>query len=104
MALTEAEKLNIAKILRVTYIDVNDQITNLGSTYITAAVETQIQAELTRWETAGVNFTAIEPKEANFGAKIDPNSAKADIRANLAALLYMTDMIAASSQSRLTRG
>lgn len=90
--LTEAEKLDIAMILGVTYIDVNDKVTNLGDNYITAAVETKIRTELTRWTTAGVDFVKVHPREKNFGAEIDPEREKLDIKKRLAALLYFTNL------------
>lgn len=104
MALTEAQKLSVAEILRVTVIDINDQITWLGDTYATSAWQTKVEAELTRWDTAGVNFTAVEPKEANFGARIDPTDAKNDIRSNLASLFQRDDWRAASASNRTVRG
>lgn len=92
MALTEANKLDLAKILGVDYITVNDQITNLGTTYITAQVETNLLAEIARWNAgAGSDFVSIEPNTANYGARIDPSFEREDIRRNIANLLYLTD-------------
>ena len=93
MAFTETETLNIAKILNVTYIDVIDQIFNLGTAYITAAVETQVRAELTRWETAGANFVKVHPRERNYGVEINSENEKDDIRRNIATLLLMTEIV-----------
>lgn len=104
MALTEAEKLDVSMILGVTYVDVNDKITNLGATYITAEVETKIREELTRWETAGIDFVSVEPKEANFGARISPGLAKADIRSRLASLLYFNTLAFGADYGRSLRG
>lgn len=101
MALSENEKLTIAKILRTNYVVVNDQITNLGATYITATVETAIRDELTRWETAGVDFVDVDPNERNFGARIRADRAKNDIRSNLANLLYLDKL--ANTSGRLQR-
>ena len=91
MALTEAQTLTIAEVLGVSVVDINDQITWLGATYATAAWQTAVEAELTRWTPASTNFVATEPKEKNFGARIDPNSEKNDIRANLAILFQRPD-------------
>jgi hypothetical protein len=103
MALTETEKLKLAQILGVNYIEVNDQIFNLGSSYITPEVETLLRAELTRWNAgAGNEFVSVEPNTANYGAKIDPDLEKADIRKNIANLLYLKNY--SSGQVRLVRG
>jgi hypothetical protein len=94
MALTEANKLKLAQILGVDYITVNDQIFNLGATYITAEVETLLLAQITRWDAgAGTDFVAIEPNTANYGARINPEAEKDDIRKNIANLLYLTDYL-----------
>ena len=88
MALTESQKLKCARILGVTYIEVNDKITNLGTNYITAQVESDIQTELDRWDEVYEKFTVITPNVANSGASVDPERRKADIRKNLSLLLY----------------
>lgn len=105
MALTEANKISIAQILGITVAEVSLQEANLG-VYLTAGMITAIQAEITRWVTAGINFTAIEPKEKNFGARIDPNAAKADIRRNIAVLLERPDWAqsVSNNQVELIRG
>lgn len=104
MALTEAQTLTIAEVLGVSVVDINDQITWLGATYATAAWQTRVELQLSRWTTAGVNFVAIEPKEKNFGARIDPSSEKNDIRANLATLFQRSDWKYAGSGTRTVRG
>lgn len=105
VTLTEAEKLNIAKILNTDFVTINDQIFNLGTAYITPAVETAIRAELTRWSSgAGSEFVTVEPNTANFGARINPELEKADIRRNLANLLYLNDLLDSSTSIRLVRG
>jgi hypothetical protein len=103
VALTEAQILKCARILGVTYIDVNDKITNLGTNYITAQVQTDIAAELLRWDTAGIDFVSIEPQEKNFGARIDPEKQKNDIRKNLATLLYFTELRFSSTWGHASR-
>lgn len=104
MALSETQKLKLAQILAVDYITVNDQIFNLGATYITAAVETLLLEQIDRWDAGvGSDFVSIEPNTANYGAKIDPNMEKADIRRNIANLLYLTDL-SGGGQTVLLRG
>lgn len=99
ITLTEAEKLDIVKVLTtpgrvVTYGEVNDQISYLGEELITAAVETDIRALLTEWTTDGVNrdTTRIHPNTRNFGAEINPDQLKNLIRVEMASLLAMTDL------------
>lgn len=103
MALTETQKLTIATILSVPVYDITYQISYLGATYATAAWETLVLAELTRWETAGVNFTNIEPNLKNFGAKISYAAAQNDIKGNLATLFQRADW-GGSQSGRLQRG
>lgn len=105
MALTEANKLKLAQILGTDYVTVNDQIFNLGTDYITAEVETLLLAEIDRWDAgAGTDFVTVEPNTANYGARIDPDLLRADIRRNVANLLYLTDMFNSSGQMQLVRG
>lgn len=92
MALTEVQKLKLAQILGVNYIEVNDQIFNLGSAWITPAVESLLLEQIDRWEAGvGSDFVSIEPNTANYGARIDPNIEKNDIRRKIANLLYLDD-------------
>lgn len=93
MALTEANKLKLAQILGVDYITVNDQIFNLGTEYITAEVESLLLAEIDRWDAgAGNDFVVITATSTNYGANIDPSQERADIRRNVANLLYLTEL------------
>lgn len=92
MALTESTKLKLAQILGMDYITVNDQIFNLGSVYITPAVEDLLQEQIDRWDAGvGTDFVSIEPNTANYGARIEPELEKKDIRRNIANLLYLTE-------------
>ena len=103
VTLTESEKLKCAQILGVDYIEVNDQVFNLGDAWITASVETEIRAQIARWDAGvGTDFVSVEPNTANFGARINPELEKADIRRNIANLLYLRDY--AGTQVRLVRG
>lgn len=103
VTLTESEKLKCAQILGVDYIKVNDQIFNLGDEWITPSVETEVRAQIARWDAgAGSNFVSVEPNTANFGARIDPELEKADIKRNIANLLYLTDLT--PNAIRLVRG
>lgn len=89
MALSEVNKLHISKIIGVSPRDLDIHIASLGG-YLTAEVETQVIAEITRWTTgAGSDFTKVHPRERNFGAEINPSDAKADIRKNIMTLLLI---------------
>lgn len=102
MALTEQQKLKLAGILGVDYIEVNDQIFNLGSAWITPAVEAELLAQIDRWEAGiGTNFVKVRPDSSNKGVDIDPEREKADIRRRIANLLYLKGR---ASGVRLARG
>ena len=106
MALTEAQKLNVGKILGIKSYVLDAQLAYYA-TYITAAVETQVAVELARWDTAGIDFVSVEPREANFGARINPEQTKNDIRKNLATLLYCQELVnggIGSNQMQTVRG
>lgn len=101
MALSEANQIKVSQILNVTMSQLEYQLTLL-STDFTAAVQSAIEAQITLWDAgAATNFTAIEPKERNFGAKINPNDARNSIRSAIAVLLERPDW--AVSGSRLVR-
>lgn len=104
MALTESQQLTVAQIVQVPVTQVEYQISLLGDTYATADWETAVEAQLTRWTTAGVDFVSIEPKEKNFGAKINPENEKNDIRSNLAILFQRSDWANAAGTVRTVRG
>jgi type II secretory pathway component GspD/PulD (secretin) len=110
VTLTEAEKLDIAKILTtpgkiITYIDVNDQVTNLGEAYITAAVETDIRALITEWGTISRTPFSVEPKDRNFGVRVNSEAGRDGIRQEMASLLYFTNLsFGGQGWARSTRG
>lgn len=97
MALTETQILKIARILNtpgqpVTYVDVYDNVTYYWATHITAQVETDVAAELVRWNAVADSFDDFAPTESNQGLVSRINREKNDIRSNLATLLYMTSL------------
>lgn len=97
MAFTAEQKISICKILGVNGMDLDVRL-SYYATYITAAVETAVIAEIARWTAgAGTDFVAVEPKEKNFGARIDPELEKTDIRKNLGLMLYCSDLIGSSN-------
>lgn len=105
MTLTEAEKLDIAKVLEVTYQTVNDQLTDLGDTWITSAVEADIRELITEWETARDEHQSIEPKDRNFGVRYDPAAKRRRIQQEMANLIYLKlENTGSRSWGRSTRG
>lgn len=104
MAFTEDEKLRIAELLQTDYVAVNDQIFNLGAAYITAAVEAQVREYLDEWFEggAGSDTTVVEPNDKNFGARIDPEKRRAQIRLAVSGKLYLKPPM--SGGIRLVRG
>ena len=103
MALSEANQNKVCQILQVTPSDLEYQLTLL-STDFTAQRQTDVEAQITLWDAgAATNFTSIEPKERNFGARINPNDSRNSIRRNIAVLLERPDWAASMSGSRLVR-
>lgn len=91
MTITEAEELQIAKYLDKTYSEVHEKLTYLNTLNgVTAALETKIRAELTRWtdNNLDTDFTRVEGNLKNFGANINPDDLRASIRKALANYLY----------------
>ena len=105
MAFTESQKLKICRIMGVNIVDLQYLLT-YNASQITSTVESDVIAELTRWDTAGADFVKLEPTESNKGVKLDSSSEKADIRKNIAVMLLMQDYLNAASgvQGRLVRG
>ena len=95
MALTEANINKVAKIFLIPPYQVSDQITLLNTATIprfTTQVETDVVALIARWDTGiGTEQTQIHPNVRNFGAKINPNAARDQIRGELAALFDRED-------------
>jgi hypothetical protein len=67
---------------------------------ISEADKTKVLAKITEWETAGAKFTAIEPNVRNFGAKINPDNQKNQIRSQIASLLYAKHLLENFSSSQ----
>jgi hypothetical protein len=95
MALTEAQKLIISKILRITPTILNLQIDALE---ISAELETAIEEQIDLWQDgAGAKFARVHPNVKNFGAEVNPDDLKSDIRNNIANYLERPDWSGASS-------
>jgi hypothetical protein len=89
MAFSDSQKLSIARIVGITPTLLDAQLVSLGDT-LTAAVETAVIAEITRWSEVADDFVEIEPNAANYGVRIRPTLVKADIVRNILFLLEMT--------------
>jgi hypothetical protein len=100
MALTETQKLKLAEILDVTYIEVFDKIAYLDPVYFTAAVETLLIADIALWETAKTEFASFSPTESNKGFKLNHEAKKNQIRRSVAKKLYFENL----GGNRLIRG
>lgn len=102
MAFTAEEIIGITKITGIT----GDYLTETALTArfdyysqeLTDDVLEAVRTLIEEWETTGSNFVAIEPKESNFGARINPNAAKNEIRKSIATLLYLNEFSFGSSQ------
>lgn len=99
MAFTESQKLSICKIVGIDIINLQERL-NYYVAYITAEVETQVAAELARWDTAGTQFVRLRAKESNKGVETSSDDAKNDIRKNIATLLFLADYINAVSAAQ----
>lgn len=108
MAFTSAQKNKICKILRIELPILENQL-SLETEDITAQTETDVIAELTRWDAgAGTSFVKVHPCERNYGVETNSEKEKDDIRQNIATLLLLTDYVnernAFGGAQRITRG
>lgn len=107
MAFEASEKRSISKILGANAIELDAHLAYHASR-IDEGVETDVRAEIERWNSGiGTKFVTVEPNTKNFGAKIDPEAAKQDIRQNIKVLLCMdlADGTAGASDSfEIARG
>jgi hypothetical protein len=94
MSFLPAQQLSICKILGINKVKLTAQLTYFAPD-ITSEIEAAVQDEIDRWDSGiGAKFTRVEPNSANFGARIDPDLAKEDVRQNIANLLFfdMSDL------------
>jgi hypothetical protein len=83
---------------------IEEQIDYLD-TRLSSDVQTAIEAQITLWDAgAATNFTNIDPREKNFGARINAGSARSSIRQQIAILLERPDWAQNGSGTRLQRG
>lgn len=77
MAFTAAQLLTIGEILELTPLEIANHFDVFP---YDSDTETYVETELTAWTTARSNFVSIEPKDRNFGARINPNSDRSAIK------------------------
>lgn len=99
MSLSAGQQISICKILPdVTPMMLEAQLVFLGAR-MTAEIETAIAEEIARWAAgSGAKFTNVHPNAKNFGAEINPEREKDDIRSNIAKLLEMPAWASGSSE------
>jgi hypothetical protein len=104
MALSDANEVKVCQILQVTPMQLDSQLEWLGTGF-TSTMQTAVEAQITLWDAgAATNFTNIDPKEKNFGARINAGSARSAIRERIAILLERPDWAQNGSGTRLQRG
>lgn len=91
MAFSATEKSSICKILGVARFWLNTHLASFA-TYISSDDEDAVRDELDRWDAgAGADFVAVEANNANFGAVIDPELERNDIRRNIRSILSISE-------------
>ena len=102
---SEAQVTDLAEILETNSINLAERL-NLYASSITESDKTKVLAKVATWQaSAGDNFTSIRPKEANFGAEINPDKQKNQIKRQIAALILCDDLVSSGGMGgRLVRG
>ncbi|CAN5508462.1 hypothetical protein BH10ACI2_BH10ACI2_04290 [soil metagenome] len=87
MAFEASDKRKICRIVGVNAVELDAQLVYWG-THIDSGVEQDVLAEIERWEGGiGTKFVSVSPNPKNFGAKIDPEEKKRDVRDNIRVML-----------------
>lgn len=102
---TEVQRIAIVEILEINRASLESQIVFLGSR-VTQAVIDRVQVLTTSWNGGiGSKFVKIRPNTRNFGAEIDPDAAREQIRTSIANLLEFPDWGSSAHQfTYLERG
>lgn len=89
---TASQVTDLCEILEV---DSNFLTNHLSyhASIISDSDKTKVLSKIDEWATAGADFTAIEPNVRNFGAKINPDSQKNQIRSQIASLLHAKHLL-----------
>lgn len=102
MAFTESELNKLVMVLQIQRVQL-DYVLRANESLITAEVETDVRAQLVKWDAASADYTRFTPTESNRGFNLNAGDAKNDIRQNIALLLGMDLNALGSGQSRLVR-
>lgn len=102
MAFTEDQKLDIGGVLRIDQIKLQQQL-DAYATYITPAVEAKVISLLADYAAVSDNYVKFTPTESNEGFNLNPGDQKADIRNEIAKLLFFDLTDIGSGQNRLVR-
>lgn len=88
--ISETTKKSIAEKLRADVVLLDVHLITYAE-YITDETVTRINNLLSRWdeEDLDANFTQTQPNIKNFGAKINPDDVRDDIRTKLETLLML---------------
>ena len=83
MAFSESEKATLTEILGITYSALT---THLESVVLTTEIEDAIQADIVIWNSTyrNTNDVSIEPKESNFGARINGDGVRSAMMRRIA--------------------
>lgn len=101
MAFTSTQLLTLGEVLGLTPLQIENHFDVFP---YDANIQEYVEGQLTRWETASLNFTRIEPNMRNFGARINPGDEKAEIRKNIALALGFDISSLGFGQATLARG
>ena len=94
MALSETNELKVCLILGIPLPVLSEQLALMT---LSSTAQTLIEAQILLWDTAGYNYTDIEPNLKNFGARISASKAERKIQERIAVLLERTDWGSGSS-------
>lgn len=86
----ETKRLKITEILGITTLQLGVKL-DAYAEHLTAAVETRVDAQITRWESGiGEDFDTIEARGENFGLNTNPESERDDVREKIMKHLFFT--------------
>jgi hypothetical protein len=104
MAFTESQKLTIAEILGITYIELTDKIFYLGTDNVTTEVESQIISQIALWNEVKDKYSDFTPTESNEGLNLRSQRARDAVKKSVALKLYFTEIASGVGQTVLSRG
>lgn len=91
MALTESSKIQLSMILGKMVIDIDQQLSLMGTRF-TSAVQTEVESLITTWNAgAGDKYTRLHPTESNKGVETRPDAVRSNLQSEIAILLERPD-------------